>query len=176
MIFLHNYVLKHHQKSEFPLVINLDHDPLCPFCNSKTKYFGRRKRKTINPVSGIKEPIMIERRRWLNNNCHTIHHLLPDFIVPYKRHLSTTIEQFITTGQQQSVICDSSTVRKAIKWFALCLGYFLTAIKSRQGRYPLSDDKPIESKADLIDGSGWLKRLVISLANFGLWPCKLPTK
>jgi hypothetical protein len=173
MLILTNYKLEKTQKSEFPYVINCNPTPVCPFCHGKMKHFEWRRRTTINPSSGKKEYIMIERHLCLNKNCHKIHHLLPDFLIPYKRHLSETIEQFITTGQQQSVRCTCSTVLKAKKWFALCFVYFLTAIKSRQGRYPLSCDKPIESKADLIAEPGWLKWLVITLGNFGYWPRKL---
>jgi hypothetical protein len=102
--------------------------------------------------------------------------MLPDFLVPYKRHVSATIEQLITTEQRQSVACEHSTLRKTINWFKHFIGYFIAATKSRQIRHPLSDDSPIESRADLLAKPGWLRMLAISLANFELWPRKRLTE
>ena len=71
----------------------------CPLCEGELKPIGSRRRKVKMPDSQEKHCLVIRRLRCQNANCWTIHHELPDILVPFKRYGRETIEKIINTDE-----------------------------------------------------------------------------
>lgn len=89
---------------------------------------GSRRRKFINATS---EVITLSIRRLRCAVCKGIHHELPDFLVPYKRHCSESIEAVIAgTEASHSVPVDESTINRWKHWFKMLEVHFASALVS----------------------------------------------
>jgi hypothetical protein len=132
----------------------VDEEIICPFCAcAEMIKKGWRKRKLIlldDEVSILKV------RRVLCKDCNKIHHVLPDIVVPYKRHDSKTIEKIIQ-GSQGETLCEESEINRIKAWWQKLLLYIAILEASIKTQMPA----PPESK---------LSKAVRILANAHLWP------
>ncbi|MGI6548759.1 MULTISPECIES: DUF6431 domain-containing protein [Acetivibrio] len=148
----------------------------CPCCNGPLKVIGSRKRICIND-KGQKMCLVIRRLRCAE--CRRIHHELPDKLVPYKRHVSESIEAVVTGESKLSIPADEATLGRWRHWFNNLADYFqgcLESIKIRYGNESVNDASLLpKSKLQRIwhhvgDAPGWLARIVRPIANLNLWP------
>jgi hypothetical protein len=146
----------------------------CPICgNDDLSVVGSVTRKLIVPAEnddGIEEQTW--RIRQLKcSKCGSYHRELPaDLFIPHKRYASEVIQQVIEQENHKYTWFNSSTISRWRAWFIVNLNAILSAIKSRQGRYPLPNDHPIESKEELLAKKNWLAWIVFTLTNFGCFP------
>ena len=147
----------------------------CPCCSGQLKVIGSRQRKCIT-VSGEKVILIIRRLKCIE--CKHVHHELPDMLVPYKLHVSESIEAVVSNDSELSVISDESTLNRWRKWFNEKVDYFqgcLESITIRYGSESVEDKSALpESKLQRIwhyvgDAPGWLARVVRPIANLNLW-------
>jgi len=122
--------------------------------------------------------VLLSIRRLGCVECGRIHHELPDMLVPYKRHVSESIEVVITGDSELSVIADESTLKRWKTWFLHMADYFqgcLESISIRYGGEYVKDKSGLfKSKLQRIwqyvgDAPGWLARVVRPIANINLW-------
>jgi hypothetical protein len=150
---------------------------LCPCCNEVLKVLGSRKRKYINDA-GAQITLVIRRLRCCH--CNRIHHELPDFLIPYKRHCSESVEAVLTPNATLTVTADESTLWRWRRWFQEMAEYFfgcLMAINYQYNQGKLSVEAPIrlsQSPFQRIlhlvgDATGWLARTVRPIANLNFW-------
>lgn len=104
---------------------------VCPVCGGALTVIGCRKRGVIN-ADGEKETLVIRRLRC--KDCRTIHHELPDIVIPYKRHCAETVET-ILGGGSAGVCCEESTIRRIRAWWAACRLYFESVMASLREKY-----------------------------------------
>ena len=147
----------------------------CPCCNGRLKVVGSRKRTCING-QGQKICLVIRRMRCME--CRHIHHELPDLLVPYKRHVSESIEAVVAGDCDLSVPADESTLRRWRNWFNNLADYFQGCLKSikirygnesAEGKCPLPKSKLQRIWHHVGDAPGWLVRIVRPIANLNLW-------
>ena len=103
----------------------------CPVCGGGFLSIGSRKRGVVRG-SGEKETLVIRRLRC--KECGTIHHELPDIVIPYKRHCAETIER-IVAGDSAEVCCEESTIRRIRSWWSACRLYFESILASLREKY-----------------------------------------
>ena len=104
---------------------------------------------------GSKTILIIRRLRCIQ--CKTIHHELPDMLMPYKRHCADTVEKIIVEDTS-AVYCEDSTVRKIKAWWMSLLLYFKNILASLERKYSvrfMEDIKP--------------KQIVRAVTNSHLW-------
>jgi hypothetical protein len=146
-------------------IINLD-KTICNTCNIKLKIIGSRKRKYIS--EDLNHEILIIKRLQCPK-CKKIHHELPDFIVPYKRHHVNTIERAIDKDTAD-IPCETSTFAKIRDWFKKAGPYFAGCLASLWQRLAEADEAQFDSLPESMKRKGWLGRLVKIVANSNLWP------
>jgi hypothetical protein len=81
-------------------------------------------------------------RRLRCAECRRIHHELPDKLVPYKRHVSESIEAVVTGESKLSIPADEATLGRWRHWFNNLADYFqgcLESIKIRYGNESVND-------------------------------------
>jgi len=148
----------------------------CPCYNWRLKVIGSRKRTCIN---GQGQKIYLVIRRMQCAECKTIHHELPDLVVPYKRHISESIEAVVSGDCHLSVPADEATLSRWRHWFNSLTDYFqgcLESLKNRHGNETAEDASLLpKSKLQRIwhyvgDAPGWLARIVRPITNSNLWP------
>ncbi len=111
----------------------------CPCCGGHLKVVGSRRRTCIYG-SGEKTVLVI--RRLGCTQCERIHHELPDMLVPYKRHVSESIEAVVSEDLNLSVSADECTLGRWKSWFNDMFDYFQGCLKSiaiRSGRQSAED-------------------------------------
>lgn len=102
-----------------------------------------------------------------------MHHELPDLLVPYKRHCSTTVEN-IVEGATTTVYCEAGTMKKIAMWFRERSRYFFGCIESVLGCNGFAGNVSSVSLLQRIKvavgaTSSWLKRLVRIVVNSNFW-------
>nr|WP_303803259.1 DUF6431 domain-containing protein [Alicyclobacillus macrosporangiidus] len=85
----------------------------CPCCQGELRVIGSRKRTWVQS-SGDKVKLIIRRLRC--RDCNKIHHELPNFLVPYRRHEAQVIEDAVT-DQAIPACVEESTLRRWRQWF-----------------------------------------------------------
>ncbi|KPV43866.1 DUF6431 domain-containing protein [Alicyclobacillus ferrooxydans] len=145
----------------------------CPCCQNRLRVIGSRKRTWIQG-SGSKAKIIIRRLRCLD--CRKIHHELPNFLVPYRRHEAQVIEDAVMDKAAPAGV-EESTIRRWRQWFEVFAPYAAGCLESIAHRFQWT----VESASALpqtalhrigrIVGSerGWLERIVRPIANLHLW-------
>lgn len=119
-------------------------------------------------------------RRLRCDHCKSIHHELPDFLVPYKRYESECIEMVLSNPTHHDVPADESTLIRWTEWFKSSIEYWigcLISIKLRttQENIPLKrsslrSETALQKIGRLVgDAPRWLDRIVRPLVNFNLW-------
>jgi hypothetical protein len=145
----------------------------CPCCGGGLGVAGSRMRGYVDEA-GNRCAVSIRRLRC--KGCGRIHHELPDFLVPYRRHCAETVER-IVDGDGGGACCESSTIRRISRWFEERAGHFLGCLESSAARLGIAVAGGAGAgagfpriKASLGDRRGWLGRLVRVAANTNLWP------
>jgi hypothetical protein len=103
---------------------------ICPDCGGTLSSRSRRARMLIDS-SGTK--VVYQIRRLYCALCRSLHHELPDCMVPYKRHCAETIEKAIN-GEPDAPL-DDRALRRFRNWWGVVLPYFLNIIKSLAEKY-----------------------------------------
>ena len=131
-----------------------EEESICPICIGHLKVIGIRKRIVIN-TAGDKEKLIIRRLRC--RTCHKIHHELPDYVIPYKRHCSETVESIINGGAED-ICCDFVTEHRIRSWWATVIVYFEKVLASLRTKYGMTfPDDPTP------------REIVRALTNTNLW-------
>ncbi len=147
----------------------------CPCCSGKLSAIGSRKRGFIDNLG---KNIVLRIRRLHCKVCNSVHHELPDILVPYKRHCSESIESVLTPGQTLCVAADNSTIRRWRIWYAELRRHFLGCLNSivislsRQTaeNTACSPRSRFQRVIDFVgNASGWLARIVRPVANTNNW-------
>jgi len=152
MISIRNYSLEKDETERFH--VKSYEVIACPICGGVVAVIGSRERYVI-VEDGDKQTLVIRRLRC--NDCRTIHHELPDIIVPYKRHCSDTIEK-IVAGDADGVNCENGTIHRIKAWWTACLLYFKSILTSLKAKYEVEfSEEPAP------------KEIVRAVANAHLW-------
>jgi len=115
---------------------------------------GIRKRKVING-SGEKQTLIIRRMRC--EDCRTIHHELPDIVIPYKRHCAETVEKIII-DDTDGLNCEESTLQRIKVWWTSCFLYFESVMASLR-----------EKHGALFSRNPAPKEIIRAITNANLW-------
>lgn len=137
---------------------------------------GSRKRTCKNSAGQTKVLVI---RRLRCENCHRIHHELPDCLVPYKRYEAASIERVVVESSESTdVAADNATLYRLRKWFHKQLPYLLGCLRSiaiSLGQ-DMADEPSVitlsaHQRIGLYVGNnpGWLARIVRPIANSNLW-------
>lgn len=136
----------------------------CPECGGILLCRDRRIRK-YRDTDGKKRNIWIRRMKCVE--CGRLHNELPDFLVPYKQHVSITIERALKEEQEEKEILkenipDKKTLRRWKKWIQnICLW-----LRERDGMRDINDRVRIKSDEQQSKSSserskeGWLTALI----------------
>jgi hypothetical protein len=154
MVIITKYIFKRNDEGTKERVITEEGTLSCPICNEQLNMLGWRDRKVIGPEG---EKIVLEIRRLRCSGCKKIHHELPDFLVPYKRHCSETIEEIIT-GEGETTNCEERTIRRIKIWWAALLMYFMGVLGSLTEKTGVEFSEPKK-----------LREVVRAVANAHLW-------
>jgi hypothetical protein len=132
MIMISNYSQEHRDGK---IYIHSGEESICPICGSKLQVIGSRQRHLIDRA-GDRQTYVIRRLRC--SECATIHHELPDLMVPYKRHCTDTIERAVTLESDSAANSNrySCYASKRIgKWWGTLSTYFAGVIASLNFKY-----------------------------------------
>lgn len=147
----------------------------CPCCGSELKVYGSRRRK-YSESDGTKVTLIIRRLRC--KVCRSIHHELPDILVPYKRFKNECIESVITEVENCIVAADQSTLYRWCRWFRDLSGYFVDSIVAIQLQQDFKANENLSrSRGTALEGIAslferkdqWLAQLVRMLVNSRMW-------
>ncbi len=109
--------------------------------------------------------------------CGTIHHELPDLVVPYKRYSSASIESALNREEALVVASDDSTIYRWRKWFQAIAWQFYSVLNALSIRC----ERPLEALPEASDSllriyrqltearPGWLSRVVHLVVNTNNW-------
>lgn len=146
-----------------------------PCCMAEFSVIGSRKRIVIG-AAGDKRTLVIRRLRC--QGCRSIHHELPDFIVPYKHYESGCLEQATSENATLTVAADESTLLRWRSFVKERITYWLGCLASIATRY---NRDPVEQSSVALqtahqrighvvgNAPGWLARIVRPVANANLW-------
>ena len=128
----------------------------CPICQGKLYVIGSRKR--VLSIRSDKKTLIIRRLRC--ENCKTVHHELPDVVVPYKRHSRKTIETVIKNNNTSTrSSCSEGTARRIRTWWQSVYIYFQGILTSLSMKYNVA-----------FSGCMLLREIVRAAVNANLWP------
>lgn len=139
------------------------------------KVIGSRRRSCIKDTG---ELVILMIRRLRCESCNRVHHELPDILVPYKRHLSRSIEAAVGSEESLSVAADESTINRWKQWFKALANHFLgvlISIKIRFGKGAAEvgsglPGPPLQRiRQHVGDAPGWLARVVRPVVNANCW-------
>lgn len=146
-----------------------------PCCGERLKIIGSRNRK-CKESSGEEKVLRIRRLRCVN--CSSIHHELPDCLVPYKRYESGCVEQVLVESVPSDVAADDSTLHRWKAWFHEQKSYWIGCLTSIAVRFHHDPVKALSTPSQTAhhrlgqivgDAPGWLARVVRPIANVNLW-------
>jgi hypothetical protein len=138
--------------------IRSDEEPVCPVCLGELRVIGSRDRKVIE--RGDRQQTYVIRRLRCKS-CETIHHELPDLLVPYKRHCAATIEQVIAEpGQPDTVDATSSnTTRRIRKWWSAAGVYFAFIVATLNAKLGVAlnvGSRPLNVIRAVVNSNNWV--------------------
>ncbi|WP_373230554.1 DUF6431 domain-containing protein [Cohnella sp.] len=146
-----------------------------PCCLAELSVIGSRKRKVIG-ATGEKRTLVIRRLRC--QGCRSIHHELPDFLVPYKHYESSCVEQAANEITTLIVAADESTLYRWRSFVQERTTYWLGCLASLATRF---HQDPVEQSSVALqtahqkighvvgNAPGWLARIVRPIANANCW-------
>ena len=143
------------------IYIHSEEMSVCPVCSSMLQVIGSKHRKVIDQ-SGNKQTYVIRRLRC--KKCKTIHHELPDLMVPYKRHCLQTIEQVVSSDSGMPTSSDISntsyhTVRRIRQWWSTVFAYFMGIMASLQFKFgcaPTATSRPRNIIRAVVNTHNWV--------------------
>jgi hypothetical protein len=148
----------------------------CPCCTERLGIIGSRERK-VRGGGGEVRKLVIRRLRCAG--CRTIHHELPDLLVPYKRYESRCIEQAAREPEASVTACaESSTLMRWKHWFRVLSVYWMGVLNALAFRYPETASTSTEPSLVMPPGAdpvfpeqipGWLAQIVRCVTNAHLW-------
>ena len=112
--------------------IHSDEESVCPVCGGGLAVIGSRKRKVVIEGGGKVQVLIIRRLRC--RECGSVHHELPDIVIPYKRYGVQIIEN-ILKGRTSGVTCEESTLHRIRAWWASLRLYFENILASLREKY-----------------------------------------
>ena len=137
----------------------------CPDCVGKLIKKGWRTRFLTRTKKGATEDdyfphekicLLIQRRKC--RSCGTIHHELPNCVVPYKR-LSLEIIEDIIKHPEKPTLIEAETVARLLAWWILMAAYILRVAPSIKEKHKVE-----------ITPEKNLAEIVRALAHSHLWP------
>ncbi|WP_369681816.1 DUF6431 domain-containing protein [Alicyclobacillus macrosporangiidus] len=145
----------------------------CPCCQGELRVIGSRKRIWVQS-SGDKVKLIIRRLRC--RDCNKIHHELPNFLVPYRRHEAQVIEEAVT-DKATPVGVEQSTLRRWRQWFEVFAPYAAGCLESIADRFQWTVESSSAHPQTALHRigrvvghhPGWLARAVRPIANLHLW-------
>ena len=149
----------------------------CPLCQEACKVIGSRKRQGIRE-DGEPLTLVVRRLRCQNPQCRKIHHELPDFLMPFKRHMTETLEK-VLQETTEDVPMEDTTIRRIRQWFAqradALVGGLLSAYVAATEDFGVDLStlpQAILPRICFFVGSsaGWLKKVVQILVQTNRWP------
>jgi hypothetical protein len=141
-----------------------EEDVACPICVGILKVIGSRRRGQTDSA-GNKEILIIRRLRCQTQICRTIHHELPDRVIPYKRHCAETVEKIIS-GDVDDVCCDFVTESRIRAWWNAMYMYFKSVLVSLQTKYETvlsSNPAPREIVRAVVNANYWVHTRSVSM-------------
>lgn len=172
MVIISKYRLVRKTSGEIFSVVSEENVP-CPCCTGKLFAIGSRIRKCVGSCA---EKTNLRIRRLRCSCCQRIHHELPDLLVPYKRFCAVSVEAALHGGFTAAVAADNSTISRWLCWFAIFCTYAAQCLSALAFRHQLFQREaeasgPVSKLTRFVgDASGWLARVVQSIANANLWP------
>ena len=169
MVILSNWTLKcNGQKRGIPCYrVETDEEIPCPCpdCYGKlikkgwrTRFLTRTKHDATEDDYEPYEKICLFIRRLQCKECGTIHHELPDCIVPYKRLSIGIIEEIIKQPKKPTLV-EYETVINLLKWWTNMMAYITRVAPSIKEKHGVS-----------ITHENNLREIVRALAHSHFWP------
>ena len=165
MVIISNYSKEYIDNK---IYIRSEEESVCPVCFSGLFVIGSKHRKVIDQEV-VKQTYVIRRLRC--KGCKSIHHELPDVIVPYKRHCAETIEQAISEETSDAVNTVSAisrhTVRRIKKWWNSMSVYFdgiVAAVTFRYGCPREAISRPREVMCAVVNTHNWVHTRSVQLS------------
>lgn len=164
MIIINDFIVEYNTKIGFYLIVSCE-TISCPCCSGILKPRGKVKRIVIEkPNEKLDEKRTYVLQRYICNKCKKCHRELPNFIVPYKRHCTDTIQTIITsTEKHPDVNYEEETVKRIRTWWTDVRPYIIGALLSIKEKYDID--------FTYLDPSQNLAKIVRALVNANLWPC-----
>jgi len=134
--------------------VRTDEQVICSVCDCEVLIKKGWRRRTLILINDEELVLMV--RRVKCKGCNKTHHVLPDIIVPYKRHDLETIEKIVLHNQNETV-CEESVINRIKTWWRRLLLYATMLQSSKQIQFP-APSKP------------QLSTIVRILVNANLWP------
>lgn len=172
MVIISRYRLVRKTSDEIFSVVSEEIIP-CPCCTGKLSCIGSRIRKCIGRCA---DETRLRIRRLRCTCCRRIHHELPDLLIPYKRFSAVSVETALHGGFTAAVAADNSTISRWLHWFTWFYIYAAQCLSALAFRHQLFPHEagvsgPFSKLTRFVgDASGWLARVVQSIANANLWP------
>ena len=155
MISVANYETKYDEDKQVSYIDAIG-ALICPACDSFELIKKGWRRRQLILLIGTLMVLMV--RRVKCKKCNRIHHVLPDIVVPYKRHDAETINK-ILEGDPKETLCEESTINRFKLWWTSIKLYVLTVAVS-----------VIEKRKIYIAPELSFKETVRVLVNAHLWP------
>lgn len=150
----------------------------CPVCRGTLGVIGSRNR-IWKQTNGERYDLRIRRMRC--ERCQTIHHELPDFLIPYKHYDAPSIETVVHQKEHVMPVvgAETSTIARWNRWFSFWLTYAVNSLRAMTFRYfhqapnpapSLPGSSVLQLVGPLVGAEdGWLARLVRPLLNTHSW-------
>ena len=153
MIIITDYNIEYDEEEQVRYV-RVDEKIICPVCACEVLIKKGWRKRTMVLIDDEVVVLMVCRVRC--KGCNKIHHVLPDIIVPYKRHDLETVEKIIQ-GNQNETFCEESVINRIKAWWRKLVLYVSILEISAQSQISVSPESQ-------------LPKTVQVLANNHLWP------
>ncbi len=133
---------------------------VCPVCGGALTVRSHITRTVVMRDSNRQ---MFRLRRLQCRDCGRSHRELPDFITPYKRHCTETIERVLSvdySGEEDDTPCENSTIRRLRSWWRELKPYFLGVLLSLETKLGIVFPAPAP-----------FKTMLRAVVNSGHWLC-----
>ena len=122
--------------------IHSQESSICPICLSDMRVIGSRDRKVIGR-DGQWQTFVIRRLRC--KGCGHIHHELPDFLIPYKRHCTETIEEVVSDKGPENIL-SRPTAARIRAWWKVTGQYLRNILLTLTAKYGVHFLEPLRMK------------------------------
>lgn len=165
MIIIHNYHVPV-DSDGMEKCVSCERESKCPVCDEILLCRDRRVRKYWD-VDGKRHMMWI--RRMKCSICNKLHNELPDFVVPYKQHVSVTIEKAVEEGlAKKEIMSECIPDVKTTKRWRIWVEKNILKINShkdeisKENQYiqKYSIKIPLILKEITLKGKGWLSAIL----------------